>query len=144
MAEPSITSLSIATGCIRALVVAFQANAEDWGGALEAGGLGGITLLSQIVRKRLKDQDKSCSQEAQVIAQSLEKQIDAENLPDKQAILANLSQFAPELFTITRVTPHDLANWDGDQSLSNGQRCLEITLSKILSLIHISEPTRPY
>ena len=80
MAEPIITSTSIAAGCIRALVVAFQANAEDWGDALEAGGLGGVALLGQIVRKRLSNQEQCCLHEAEKIAPSLEQLIKAEKL----------------------------------------------------------------
>ena len=131
MADPIITPISITAGCIRALVVAFQANAEDWGGALEAGGLGGVALLGQILGKRLSNQEQCCLHEAKQIAPYLEKLIKAERVPDQEAIFANLNDFAPQLLARTRVTPHDLAHIKHGAPLSKGQQCLSIILKRI-------------
>ncbi|MEP1442893.1 MAG: hypothetical protein ABJK39_07775 [Hyphomicrobiales bacterium] len=131
MAEPITTSISITAGCIRALVAAFQASDENWGGALEAGGLGGVALLGQILGKRLSNQEQCCLHEAEQIAPSLEKLIKAERVPDQEAIFANLNDFAPQLLARTRVTPHDLAHIKHDEPLSKGQQCLSIILKRI-------------
>ena len=122
--KSTVTPIKIVKGCVDILVTGLRASAGDWAGVAEKVGSGGVSLLGKMLGKQPTDQNKHFEYEAQQIAPALEFLINAEKVSDREAIFANLNEFAPQLFSATHVTPKELVNWQGEAALS-------------LSLIHI-------
>ena len=104
----TLTTLLIARGCFSALVTAFEVDAQDYAGALDASGSGGLSLLGALMQKSIKNRQSCIDAEIKAITKSLDVLIEKERVNDRDAIIADLHQFAPPLFKITRLSLQEI------------------------------------